>query len=222
MKILFTLLISLTLILSVKATDYIQQYTVPQKVIQFDSRYFSGIDGYFSTQNLVNQQQTEERLSNLEEQLKELTRILSEINSKLGKINGPTNDDSTDVQPDVPNSDGDSDDTNTDNNSNIPTEDGNVGGEPTELDIKSYTIFSTKCATCHGKENSEGGLRLIDKETESLFYQNLATRVNIFDRVNGVGLQERGLARMPKNGQLSDEEVETLRLWMVEGAENVD
>lgn len=216
MKFITILLLNLCLVFTANATDYVQQYVVGDKVVEYDNRYFSGLDGFFSTQNLVSQQQTEERLSKVEEQLKTLIEILQNINSKLGDGN-----DSVDVEPSNPNSDGDNNDSDTPDNDDTttPTTPLNPGGEPSELDIAAYNIFSTKCTTCHGKtENNDGGLHLVDKGTESLFYQNLATRVNIFDRVNGVGLEERGLSRMPKGGQLLDEEVETLRLWMVEEA----
>ena len=96
-----------------------------------------------------------------------------------------------------------------------------VAGEykVTETDKKVYAIFSASCAKCHGDAKQDGGLALI--KNGALQLVDLPDRAEIYDRVLGVSLEARGKSKMPKGGNLSDNDVETLRLWMMEESDRI-
>lgn len=215
MKTLLSIFLLCLLITPAHSTDYIEQVVIPNKSIVYDSAAFLGLKGYYSTANLVQSQLNEEKLSNIDEKLSQLIQLLTEVSQKLnGNTSNPPNNPNDDNANnnnggDSPN---DSEGEETENN-------GEGGAAASELDIAVYELFSTKCVTCHGKPDSDGGLRLIDKDNQSLFFQDLPHRVEIFIRTNRVGLDELGKKGMPPTGPLSDEEVSLLRKWMVELAD---
>lgn len=90
--------------------------------------------------------------------------------------------------------------------------------EKPSLDEKVLALFkSNKCDTCHG-EKATAGIQLV--KDGQLTDVMLAERVLIHNVTYGVGLEEQGKKLMPLNGEpLSDDDVETLRLWMLEKAE---
>lgn len=94
---------------------------------------------------------------------------------------------------------------------------------PTEIDKRTYGIFANSCASCHGTQKQSGKLQLIDGK--DLLLQPLATRVDIVDRVSSKtdDLKSRGKKHMPMGGEedLSQEDQDILRLWMVQEADQL-
>lgn len=187
----------------------VQQLVIPQRVVQFDSAYYLGVDGYYSVGDKIRQEKAQEKSDELTEAQKDreyykgqvelLLKVLAANNgAKLIPSNPPEN---TPVPPIA----------------NIPTE---VTPQPTSgnYDDKVLEIFNAKCARCHGENKSDAGLSLV--KNSKLQYNNdtladFKMREKIFDLVYGANLKERGLSQMPKGSSLSDEEVEYIRLWMV-------
>lgn len=92
-----------------------------------------------------------------------------------------------------------------------------------ELDKAVFKIFIESCKNCHGPASAKAGLQLIGQDDDGTNWLNdlsLEDRVKTYDRVAGIKLKERGLKLMPLGGPaLPDDQVETLRLWMVQKAE---
>jgi mono/diheme cytochrome c family protein len=180
----------------------VQQVVVPQRVVQFDSAYYLGLDGYYSVGDKIRQEKAQEKSDELTEAQKDreyykgqvelLLKVLAANNgAKLIPSNQPTPNEPTEVTP-----------------------------QPTSgnYDDKVLEIFNAKCARCHGENKSDAGLSLV--KNSKLQYNNdtladFKMREKIFDLVYGANLKERGLSQMPKGSSLSDEEVEYIRLWMV-------
>lgn len=216
MKILISSFFLALIAITANATDYVQQYVVPQRTVEMDARYALGLDGYFSAQQMVNNQKMEQRVEGVESQLQQLIELVGEINSKL---EGDDNANGGEDNGNPGDGDGNNDDVpDEDETPETPPDNDGDNGDVTDLDIAAYNIFASKCNSCHGSEDSKGDLRLVDKDNEALFYQDLASRVKIFWRTNGVGLGD--VQRMPPGEPLSDEDVTTLLQWMVELTEN--
>lgn len=188
----------------------VQQVIIPQRVVQFDSRYFEGVDNYFSLGEKLKTEKQEEAKSEVEfykGQIKMLLDIMSAQNS--GKpLPAPLPVPNNEVPPQpVP----------------VPQQpqpqEGTGDYKVTEVDRKVYAIFSASCAKCHGDTQQAGGMVLI--KGGALQLVDLADRAEIYDRVLGVSLEARGKAKMPKGGNLSDNDVETLRLWMMEESDRL-
>ena len=225
-------MIKLTLILSIVTTLVILPYyayaspnvekdgdkvTVIQKVVEFDSDYFLGIDGYYDTSNQIRQDRLTEENDVLRARLDKLTAQM-EILLRLFKESKSDTDTDTEINPDPiePNITDDLDeaiDKKSDNNNDTTDE-----YIPTELDSKVHNIFKTKCARCHNETKQSGGLKLFNRQTDALVLLPIETRLNVHDVTNGVGLETKGLSRMPPNRPLLDAEVEILRQWALEEA----
>lgn len=206
------------------ATDYVAQQKfkdviVEQKVVEFDDRYFYGIEGYYGVgQNIRQAQQIEatrqrdDEIRRLKIQIDVLTNILKTERSR-NHAEVENGDDfrpiETPVQEEQP--------------AEVPAEQRDPDAEyvsDKDLHGKVYRIFKDKCSACHGPD-PDYSPELIGKDKLGFYLPSsdlsLADRAKIFDRVYGVGLEDRDLARMPKGDQpLTDEEVEVLRLYMLE------
>lgn len=205
--LIYSLIVVLGITSQVNATppvyNKVQQIVVPQKVVEFDARYFQGLDSYFSVGEKLRTEKQEERSAEIEfykGQIDMLLKILANQNGSK-TIPVPANPTSTTgpEQPTQP--------------SPAPVDNGEY--KVTDIDKKVYNIFKAKCARCHGDTKQDGGLTLV--KDDSLQLVDINDRVEIYDRTLGTGLEARGKTRMPKGGlALSDDEVETLRLWMVQ------
>lgn len=190
MKYILPILLVMFLAVPAFATD---RFVVQQRVVQFDPNTFLGVQGYYAHGQQLRAQKLEEE-AELVKAVKEQNEILKQMVQALmkGKVEGGT--------PPTP---------------VVPTPE-----EPTvpALETAVLKIFTEKCAKCHGDTKADGGLTLIKdgkivKDEEDKF--EVSKRLIVHHRVNGVNLSE-GETRMPKGNPLSDEEVETLRLWAVD------
>lgn len=189
----------------------VQKVIVPQRVVQFDADYFQGVDHYYSLGEKLKSEKAVENKSEVDYYKGQIELLLKILAAKQGGAEIPA----PQPQP-VP------------SNPELPPQ-----GEPvpvpspaedgeykvTDLDKKVYNIFKASCVRCHGDTQQDGGLTLI--KGGALQLVDLVDRVEIHDRVNGVSLAERGKAKMPKGGTLSDSDVETLRLWMVQESDRL-
>lgn len=187
----------------------VQQVIIPQRVVQFDARYFEGVENYFSLGEKLKTEKQDEKADEAEfykGQIKMLLEIMAA--QQAGKqLPAPApvnpNPNTEVVPPPEPQP--------------VPGDDGEY--KVTETDRKVYAIFAASCAKCHGDSKQDGGMTLI--KGGALQLVDLADRAEIYDRVLGVSLEARGKAKMPKGGVLSDNDVETLRLWMMEESDRL-
>lgn len=183
-----------------------QQVVVRQKIVEFDSDYFLGLNGYYSVQNQLLQQylvqlQAQnlnkiEKVENskVEEKLDEIIRLLKG-GTKLEPVPTPTAEPAP--KPEVP-----------------------VNSEVSELDKQVFAILVESCKRCHNSTNKSGGLTLVGQDSKGDYLPTLSLgqRLNVHYRTRGVGLAEHGLKTMPLGGvPLSDEKVETFYQWALEG-----
>lgn len=179
-------ILALAMPITATATDVV----VRQRVVQFSPETYLGLQGYYSHgQKLLAQRAQEE--SDAVKELREQNRILRDlVNAVLARNNGEVAPVPTPVPPPEP-----------------------------ELQKRVESLYLSKCAKCHGDTKQDGGLRLV--QNGKIWFNpkdelELASRVVTHHRVNGVGLND-GEARMPKGApQLSDDEVELLRLWALD------
>lgn len=205
MKTFLSILIILFVASTTMATPPVfyqyQQVVVPQKVVQFDQAYFQGINGYYSVADKIKAEKQEEKNVEIEfykGQIDMLLKILANKNSGDKPI--VVTPEQPETPPPAPQP-----------QPNTPTSDYKV----TEVDKQVYNIIKAKCAKCHGDTKQDGELALIKNDTLQLV--DIYDRVDIFDRVSGIGLQARNKTRMPKGSPaLSDVEVESFRLWMIQ------
>lgn len=187
------------------ATNYYnnqQNVIIRQKVVEFDARTYLGTDGYYT----VGEQLKNKKSADLQSEVDQLKAQLDLLIKLLGG-NGqgkpvqpapeqPTTPLPAPQQPSEPSA-----------------------GEPTKLDLEVFDIFTKSCVKCHG-EKGDGDLVLLKKDGQGAYTVmpdlDTDTRVIVHHRVNGVNLN--GEAHMPKGGQLTDKEVEALRLWSVQKA----
>jgi len=186
---------------------HIQQLVIPQRTVQFDQRYFLGEHGYYAVEGKLRKEKSDEKddqIRNLENEviankakldaLLELFRGGGTVKPPTGGIPLPVDPVPVPPKPEEP-----------------PVEDG--------YDAQVLKIFGTKCARCHGDSKADAGFRSVvngkllhNGET----VEDYRTRNKIFDLVYGANLKERGLSQMPKGSSLTDEEVELIRLWVVD------
>jgi hypothetical protein len=205
----------------------VEQVIVEQRQVVFDDRYFHGDDGYYSVANNIRQERygeqanqkqkiTDDKITEIQ---KENAELKGKIDTLIGLLKGLPTTPTPPPQPIpaptpvVP--------TNPPpvNPTPTPPVTPNPPGNPpaaTQLDSGVFAIFNAKCAKCHNQQNAKGNLQLVDTTTNGLFYQDIFNRVEIYDRTNGVGLSARNKTKMPMGGVLTDSEVETIRLWMIE------
>jgi mono/diheme cytochrome c family protein len=176
---------------------YVQPVVVHNKIIEFDARYFQGLNHYFSVGEKIQKEKQEEVKSEVDFYKGQIDMLLKILANQQKGVGGteikPEEKPATPSSPATPNN----------------------GDQVTDVDKKVYNIFKNKCVHCHGDTKQDGGLTLIKNDILQLV--DIYDRVEIYDRILGTDLQSRGKARMPKGSNpLSDEEVEVLRLWMVQ------
>lgn len=184
-----------------------QAVVVKQRVVEFDARTFLGVDGYYSTINQIRAEKFQEQQAQYERILIEQKAQIQLLKELLGQgiIPNPVTPEPVEPEPGpVP------------PKPIQPVDPGDY--VPTQLDGAVFELFNNNCKKCHGKDDGAGGIKLIDAETDSLVLLPLEWRAHVHDLVNGVNLKERDLRAMPPGNPLNNEDVETLRLWMLEEA----
>jgi len=86
--------------------------------------------------------------------------------------------------------------------------------EKPSVNSRIIALWNKKCVNCHGSVPQNNGLSLV--KSNELVDLPLVDRIKTYDRVYGYKLQERGLAKMPKGGNLTDEEVLLVYEWLLE------
>lgn len=197
-KLIFGLLIFIPAILLDKVgfstNPYVEQVIVQQKVVQFNPDYYLGVQGYFAHgENLKQKNQANIAAENdaLLAELQAQNKLLKDI---LAGLTGKKIE--TPATPPIPEP---------------------VDTTP-DADKKVLSIFSANCAKCHGDTKSDGGLTLV--KGGKLVDVSLAQAVLVHHRTNAVSL-DTDEAAMPKGTPaLSDDDVDTIRLWMVKKAKD--
>lgn len=206
-----------------------QQVVVPRKQISIRSDLYLGQDGYYSMQNLQaqrrmqeqmqkSQEQYDDKLNTLIDQQKQITNLLGKVVELLGGEKPST--------PEEPPTDNDPGPVNPpEGGDDIPEPNpGANPNQPTDLDRKVFDIVKTNCARCHTGEDSRGGFKILERVDGTALLLDLFVeeRVLIYDSVANINLKNRGKKLMPLGGQmLPEDDIETLRLWMVEAAEEL-
>lgn len=179
----------------------IQQFQVQQKVVEFDSRYFLGEDGYYSVRdNLLEQKVQEANNENLK--LRAEIDVLWKLVQKCLKDNNVGHEPYPEPVPQQPTQ---------------PTNPPDDGRAVTELDRKVYNVFSNNCANCHGAEQNVR-MKLVDTTKGTLFDRSLDERVEIWTRTDQTELSTFGLKGMPPGKVLNDNDVTSIKQWMIEEA----
>lgn len=187
----------------------VQIVDVLQRRIDFDDRYFLGAEGYFSTANQIKYEEMQSDYNQLvlehaqmKAQLELLTALIKELHNSGGGGGGENGPSTTPEDPEKP-----------------PVDAGdNEGYVPTALDAQIHAIVKENCARCHNEKSAAGNLKLFNNQTGALVALPLAWRLKVHEMVNGVGLEEKGLRRMPPNKTLEDDIVEAFRQWALEEA----
>jgi hypothetical protein len=216
MKYFIGLLAVLFLVSSAGASPYyVNNYQANNKVnvtlkrVEFDSRYFLGLDGYYSVGQTIHDKLQQDKYEQLRKEHEELKSLLQQIQNSLdngntGPVSPPNEPSPTPEQP-------------TPDPVEPPVDD-----EPyiaTELDKVVYGVFKTHCAQCHNESNKKGGVQLVNKGNGSLLYQPLETRVLIDWVTRGIELNKHDKKLMPLNGKpLSEPDSNAIYLWMQEEA----
>lgn len=189
---------------------------VIQKRVEFDAPLFLGLDGYYSVRDQINKEKHDEKFKELTSQNErlqaQLELLLKMLAAGKGGEVGPAPAPAPESNPSVP---------------ATPTEPepaaGGDGGEytPTELDRKVFDIFNASCKKCHSEGPNDNGITLITK-SGALRLLDLADRVETYNRVQGVHLDEQGKARMPKgSAPLPDDKLKSIYLWMMEESDRI-
>lgn len=173
------------------ADDYIQKKVetviVPQKTVQFDSEYFRGTDYYYQLGEKFVQEKNQSRDDEVKELKAKLELLLKLIES--GALKGNNGGLKPEPQPEE-----------------VP--------EKPSVNSRIITLWNKKCVNCHGSVPQNNGLSLV--KSNELVDLSLSDRAKTYDRVYGYKLQERGLAKMPKGGNLTDDEVLLVYEWLLE------
>jgi mono/diheme cytochrome c family protein len=166
-------------------------YVIRQKRVEFDSDYYLGVNGYYQVPRVIKEQKDNELQYKILE-------VLEKINAKLeeNSVEVPTEPvkPSTPTEPETPDIE-----------------------EVSNLDSQVYKIFKENCASCHIGDKAPKGIKLIGEENGQKFLYDLplADRFMVWFTTRGVNLDKTGHKRMPVGGSaLSDEDVNTLELWM--------
>ncbi len=193
--------------------NVVDHVDVLQKRVEFDAEYFLGYNGYYDVVEELRAQEyvrDKDILLKQTEQVDKLISLLEQVLKQQTSTSDKDKNDKTEKQPKA-----DKPKENDDNKTakNIP------------LNNKVFKIFKEQCASCHSNSSKKAGLQLVGKDddgTEWLADLPLEYRVITYDLVAGINLKERGKKLMPLGGPaLSDEEVETIRLWMIAKAEEL-
>lgn len=195
---------------SAEATNPI---VVKQKVVEFDDRYFFGVDGYYGVTDNFYQRKIIEDGQRYQEQIDDLkSELLKTQNQLLFQKTGKPVEEEVEIVEKAPirlkKIEGDIDTTKL-------TEDEKY------LYSNTYKLFKAKCLSCHGY-NDDYGVNLIGKDSGGEYLNNTGTSVGlaaiIFHRVQGVGLEE-GETRMPKgDSPLTDDEVQVFYQFLINKA----
>src|SRR3990167_493950 len=188
------LLVCLLVTPAVRATDFNRQNViVRQKIVEYDPRYYLGLDGYYSVGQKIQADEQSATLNDISSKLDVLIQLLSRGQNLPTPVEP--------LKPKEPRQP-----------ENPTTPENPDGLEPTALDINAYNIFSTNCASCHNENKKGGRLQLVNAANKSLIYQDLVTRVLIEKAVFS--------GKMPLSGKkLSDKDVDALKKWIQEEAE---
>lgn len=183
------------------ATDTV---IVKQRVVQFDPNTFLGTNGYYAHgENLRSQRQTQDDATL--EALKEQNKILRELVAAVLAGKGNTGNIDKLDKPEKP------------EKPEKPVDPPLPPDNSTLIEKEVLKIFKDNCVKCHGETKADGGLSLV--KNDKLVDIPLGKMILVHHRTNGVNLN--GDVKMPKgNNGLSDEQVELLRMWLVEKALN--
>jgi len=183
------------------------EYIVQQKVVEFDPRYYYGVNGYYSVAERLKRDKLQELLeqnARMQAQIDLLIKLLGQT-PPVVPVSPPIIPPVTPVDPTV--------DPTVDPPVNPPVVPENPPGNVNDLEQKVYTIFYDSCVNCHGNKDAEKRLQLIDEDKGQLFNWGVARTVDIVQRVERVYLN--GKKAMPPSGTtLTDEDVQTLKEWM--------
>lgn len=195
---------------------------VQQKVVEFDSDYFLGVNGYYDVVNQLqyeDQYQDQQLLQQKEAQIDRLIRLVEELvrdRQGSGPITQPEPQPVPQPQPQPEPQPWPEPAPQPQPEPTVPSP-----AADTNLDKAVFEIFTANCRNCHGPDSAKAGLQLVGQDEDGTYWLNdlpLWDRVDVHDRVNGVNLRERGLKRMPIGEILPDDEVEIIRLWVVQKA----
>lgn len=196
MKIFYSLITFFALISCAYATDHfrhghVQQQIIRERVVEFDADYNLGYDGYMQKAEQLVQDKEELNATTIKD-LISIVKTLIELKKEVGPIlprNKPA-DEPTPTVPEAP--------------------------KPSSLEEQVTAIFDKyNCTSCHNSTKQSGKLNLDD-----VTKLDTLTALNIYDRTEGRGLRERGLKLMPVSGEaVNDEDVTTLKLWLMDLAE---
>ncbi len=223
-KILALFVVAFLLISGVgEATTYTQQNVgyaqnqkvlIKQRVVEFDPRYYLGLNGYYTIGSEIAERRHTEQLEALQEEhrlLKQQIQTLIDTINRQPNPQVPQNPAPVPVpvepEPQVP--------------ANPPPVD-NGTYVPTSLDKAVYGIFKAKCASCHNENKKSGNIQLVNTQNGALLNQPLESRVLIERVIRGVDLKEDGLKLMPLNGQpLNEEDLKVIYKWAFEEAKRL-
>lgn len=182
----------------VLATDrfhhgHVQQQVIREKVVEFNSDYALGYDGYMDQAEKLVADREELNASTIKD-LIDIVKTLIELKKEIGPIL-PRNNPTTPTPPADP----------------VPE-----APRTSSLEDKVVSIFNKyKCVTCHNYSKPSGKLNLEDITKLDVF-----SALAVYDRTEGRALRERGLTLMPLSGdQVAEEDVTTLKLWLMDLAE---
>jgi len=196
------------------ASPYVQNVDVKQKRVEFDSRYFLGIDGYYAVGEQIKHEKETTELDEVRRQNEILKAQLDVIIKLLGTGNGNAIPLPVNPNPPTPAEEPEP---------ATPAEQPADGAAyvPTALDKQAFDIFSASCKKCHSEGPNDNGLTLITKNG-ALRYLDAADRFEVYNRVQGTHLEEQGKARMPKgSAALGDDKVKSLYLWLAEEVDRI-
>lgn len=177
---------------------------VKEKLVEFDADTYLGLGGYYAIQEeLADKHNVNKQLIKKDEQIDALIRLLEAKYNNGNPVTPPTEQPPVD-EPVLPPS------------PPTPVDDNSLDGQV-------FKIFKTNCINCHGPNQSQGKLKLIDSDTKGSFLVDNAKKAHrIYDRVQGFKLKERGLQAMPVGGHaLEDADLQTLWVWTVKELDKV-
>ncbi len=162
-----------------------QQVVVPQRIIQYDNTYFSGVQGLYKVGEQIAQERqastssaSDDKLDRLANDLEALINVL-----KSGKT-GPAPSEVVPPAPEKP--------------------------KESTLDDKITNLFRSKCLGCHA--NQSNGLQIFNKDGK--VDVTALQAINIHYRVEGLGL-DKSESIMPKNGKpLTNDEMILVKIWL--------
>lgn len=214
----------------VQKFNVVEHVDVLQKRVEFDAEYFLGYDGYYDVVNELQAQEYAKDKDIILKQTEQVDKLIGLLEQVLkDKQSNPAPADPAPKPEEKPKPKSKPDKPAPKPEQPPEPKPVDPGLEPKvgdlELNSKVYRIFSESCASCHGPTSAKAGLQLVGQDedgTKWLSNSTLENRVLVYDHTAGIKLKERGKKLMPLGGPaLPDEEVETLRLWMIAKAEEI-